>query len=373
MKKIAFIISHRPDNRYLKRINILKNHYDLHMIFWNKCNELIHPTINGVVIRELHIPANQTNPLKRLPETWKFIRRAYEELGKTEADIVYVGNLDMLYIARKYKHKVNPKTKIIYEIADLHRLIIDRQTGVNLLLSSSLKKMERKYIKDVDILVLTSMKFYDAYYYGLVDKAKVVFLPNMPEKSTFEGYVPKDRNGEQFTIGFIGWIRYKSQLKRLIDAAGKTGCRVLFAGSDGEGSDFEEYCKQFQYVDYLGAFNYEEKIRDLYDLVDCVYAVYDADWTNVRIALPNKLYEAIECEKPIIVAKTTYLGELVEQYGVGLQISHKDTNELVNAILKLKGDHIFYNKLVNNAKKAKKTVTLNSYNQALVEKIRNLI
>lgn len=370
-KKISFLISHRPDNRYLKRINLVKTNYELNLIFWNKSDELINPCIDEVAINEIHIIADQTNPLKRLPETGAFICRAYKELCKEKPDIVYVGNLDMLHIARKYKHKRNSDAKIIYEIADLHRLIIDKQKGLKRLLSYVLKLTEKIYIKDVNTLVLTSMKFYDIYYRDLIDRTKVVFLPNMPEEATFDGYIPKDRTGEPFTVGFIGWMRYKDQLRMLIDAASKSRCSVLFAGADGEGLEFKEYCKNYSYVQYLGSFNYNDKIRELYDMVDCIYAVYDADLTNVRIALPNKLYEAILCEKPIIVAKNTYLGELVNEYGIGAETDHHSEAELIEIIDRMKNDRVYYNTLIENCKRAKVFVSLNKYNDDLLEAINH--
>jgi len=372
MKKIVFVISHRPDNRYQKRIQVLKQKYDIELIFWNKGEDLLKPIINGAHVNEIHIPANQINPLKRLPQTQRFISRAFHRLCNAKPDIVYVGNLDMLYIAGKYKHRINSKARIIYEIADLHRLIIDKQKGIKKVLSYGLKWLEKKYIKDVDLLVLTSMKFFDVYYMNLIEKSKVVFLPNMPEESTFDGYVPQDRTGEQFTVGFIGWIRYKDQLRMLIEAAEKTCCNVLFAGADREGTEFEEYCKQFSYVDYLGSFNYDKKIKNLYDMVDCIYAVYDADWTNVRIALPNKLYESILCEKPIIVAKNTYLSELVKDYGVGIETSHKSVADLIEVLDHLKNDKEYYTSLVNNCRRVKKEVSLSKYNENLICAISKL-
>ena len=82
-------------------------------------------------------------------------------------------------------------------------------------------------------------------------------------------------------------------------------------------------------------------------MVDCVYAVYDADNPNVRIALPNKLYESILCELPIIVAKQTYLAELVKEWGVGISVNHKEVKELVEAIACLKNNREVYEEIRN--------------------------
>ena len=86
-------------------------------------------------------------------------------------------------------------------------------------------------------------------------------------------------------------------------------------------------------------------------MVDCVYAVYNADVKNVRIALPNKLYEAIFCDLPIIVAKNTYLSDLVNEWNVGVAVDHKNPEELRLALSKLMKDQQYYNELRDECKK----------------------
>lgn len=138
-------------------------------------------------------------------------------------------------------------------------------------------------------------------------------MPNIPEAAPFAKYKRKTRG--KFTVGFIGSIRYLKQMKMLVDAAERAGCNVLFAGAGVTTSDYLhiiEYCKDKYFVTFTGKYNYNEDIANLYGAVDCIYAVYDADNPNVRIALPNKLYEAVYCKLPIIVAKGTYLSEIVE-------------------------------------------------------------
>lgn len=368
--KISFLISHRPDNRYEKRLVLLKDQYSLDIIYWNKTNNPINFNMTDVKSHEICIPANQTNPLKRLKETIEFIPKAYKELCKIHPSIVYVGNIDMLDIAFRYK-KRNPTARIIYEIADLHRLIIDKQKNpLKKLISYCLKKTEKKLMKHVDLLVLTSMKFYETYYKSLIEREKVVFLPNMPEVKMFGEF--KKKVHDKFTVGFIGWIRYIDQLKMLISASQKVGVNVLFAGEDGHGTDFEEYCKHFDNVTYWGSFDYSKEISNLYGMIDCSYAVYDADMRNVRLALPNKLYESVLCETPIVVADNTYLSELVEKYGVGLKTSHKNEKQLVEVLSRLKNDKEYYGELVNNCIKYKKEIDLTKFNIYFTKKIEGI-
>ena len=162
-------------------------------------------------------------------------------------------------------------------------------------------------------------------------------MPNLPMLSAFDGYVPSGRH-ENFTVGYFGWVRYLEQLNNLLDASAAIGCKVVIAGSDNSGDGFRERCRSLENVEYLGPFSYEEDIASLYGMVDCVYSVYDADMFNVRVALPNKLYEAIVAQKPVIVAKGTYLSELVETMGVGISVRHDDAEDVARGLHELKDE-----------------------------------
>lgn len=365
---VLFVISHEPDIRYIKRFELLSKIFSVGVIYWNKSNHCKNFTMKDLWVREVKILADQVEPMRRITETIRYIRIAYREALKLNPKCVYVGNLDMLMVAANYK-KRNPQSKIIYEIADLHRLIIDKQYSWNKKMISALVKMEERRLSGlVDCLVLTSMKFYDVHYKEFIRQDKVVFMPNMPNKNMFDDFSKKKHN--KFTVGFIGWIRYKEQLKMLIDSAETAGVDVLFAGGDKEDAEFKEYCKKFSHCTVFGEFDYLTQIQEMYQKVDCIYAVYNADMNNVKVALPNKLYEAILCELPIIVAKHTYLEEIVLSMGIGVAVDHKKGIELTEVLKRLSTDNEYYETLCNNCRSQKEKVSLDKYNNALLQKIK---
>ena len=195
----------------------------------------------------------------------------------------------------------------------------------------------------------------------------------MPRQIDFERY--RKVTHSSFTIGYVGTIRYKDQLKMLISAAKTAGVNVYFAGASSENdSEIEKLCeKNASFCTYRGAYNYSRDIVDIYEHCDAVYSVYDATLPNVRVALPNKLYEAILCELPLIVAKGTYLSELVEKMGIGISVSHDDKKELKDALLKLKNDKDYYNELCNNCKINRKLSDADKYNEIFIDSIQKLM
>ncbi len=169
--KIVFVLSHIPDPRINKRINILKDKYNISVIFWNRQTvdiwDICHDDID---IHEVRIKAYYSNPIKRIIPTCKFAIEAIRILKDLKPDLIYTGNLDMLSICNFYS-RFNKKVKIIYEIADLNKLIIDKTKSIiNNIIRRILVFTEKKLIKKVNLLVLTSEKFYDVYYYKFIEK-----------------------------------------------------------------------------------------------------------------------------------------------------------------------------------------------------------
>lgn len=367
--KLTFLFSHSPDPRINKRISTLKLHYDTSIIYWNRNKNLklnnVHNDIENIEISE---HSESTNPINRIIPTIKFAIRAIRTINKIKPDILYVGNIDMLMIAYLATIGRKNKVKFIYEIADLHRLVIDEpRNSIEVVIKKLTVYLEYILCKKIDLLVITSEKFYDMYFNKLISKEKVIVVPNTPNKDVFNSYTHK--NSGKFTVGFIGVVRYKEQMKMLLNAADKCNINVLFAGSEMN-EEIKSICKDKNNVEYYGKYDYDKEIAKLYGKVDCIYSVYDADLNNVRIALPNKLYESILCETPIIVSKNTYLSDLVESMGVGVSISHNSIDDLVSCLKNISTNRDFYNNMVKNCSKNKDFIDTEYYNEKLKEKIR---
>jgi len=344
------LLTHVPNPRLNKRIELFKSRADVHVICTRRASQNVYEPSQDVdhIIFDIDLPSAK-HIVKRYIISQGFQRKALLKLEELKPGIIYAEGLDTLIIAGKYKN--NHDVRIIFEVADLREnYITPPKNIINRIITSELLRREKAAFKNVDLLVVTSPKFYDMHYNTLINKDKMLFIPNAPDRKVFTNYAKHEGD---FTVGFIGGIRYLNQMKMLVDAAGEVGCKVLFAGAGGTSSDYEEintYCKGKEYVSFTGRYDYNTQIAKLYGMVDCVYAVYDADNPNVKIALPNKLYESILCELPIIVAKGTYLEELVKLWGVGISVNHKDKSELVDSLRRLMSDSDLYSGIVSHCK-----------------------
>lgn len=334
---ICFLLTHVPDPKTNKRIKVFKKNGKISVICTRrKSQDIWEPAFPDIehYIYDIDLPT-VNHLIRRYIVSSTYKKRALKKLEELEPEIIYADGLDSLLIAVKYKK--HHKIVLFYDVADLRETYIEEpKQKIKKIINNMVKFVEKQSFKKVDYLVITSKKFYSTYYYKLINKNRVIYIPNVPDKEIFENYRKKQEG--DFTIGFIGGIRYLNQMKMLVDVAGICGYKVLFAGAGGTIGDYDQivaYCKDKEYVKFTGKYNYQEDIAKLYGQVDCVYAVYDADNANVKIALPNKLYESVYCRLPIIVAKGTYLAEIVEQWGVGISVSHEKKDELKVALNRL--------------------------------------
>lgn len=369
--KVCFVLTHVPNPRMNKRIEVFKKFADVEVICARRLSqniwEPVHKDIRHIIFN-IDLPSSK-HIIKRIYLYNGFRRKVLAKMTESRPTIVYAEGLDSLMIAGSYKKKNS--VKIIYEVADLRESFIEKPKELlQRIVTYIIKQKEKKLFLNVDYLVTTSPQFYNLHYRRLIPETQTLFIPNAPDKRVFQEY--KKKKSGKFTVGFIGGIRYLDQMKMLVDVADELDIDILFAGAGGTDNEYNailDYCKGRSNIKFTGRYDYNREIAKLYSIVDCVYAVYNADNANVRIALPNKLYEAILCELPIIVAKRTYLSELVEEWGVGVSVDHKNVQELVEQLKKLRDDKVYYETIVNKCKEMRESVDLNNAQK----KLKNLL
>ena len=371
--KIAILIGFPTKPRINKRIALESSLADVHVIFWDRGNGIPYSTeVEGYKPYPLKIPMG-TNPIWRFFPYRKFISRSMALLKQIKPDLIHVQGLDMLKIACAYKRQVNRNVRIVYEVADLHWLLVDKQKHpVKKMIQWYLRREENRLKNQYDLLILTCEKYYDVYFKALVEPERMLYMPNIPDLSAFRSYEKKEEN-EPYTVGYIGVIRYKKQMVNLLEAAKKTGVQLLVAGYEEGSAEIESMCKQDPNITWVGGFDFATQAAQLYGKCDVMYCVYDADMHNVQVALPNKLYEAVYCEMPLIAAKNTHLAELVEQWGVGFAIDHREPDELIALLEQLRDREIPLDTIVANCRQRKADMDLALYNQKLKAWLNRLL
>lgn len=346
------VISHVPNPRANRRMEQLARKGKVTLIYWDKGGESCPvQEIPGVEQREYFLKASRTNTLKRMVPMLSYKKKAIEWLNEIKPDVVYAERFDMLYIIWTYWKSCKVKPKIIFEVPDLPHMMVDENiSSKEKIVSKAVRFFENMIYKKINVLIVTSEKFYDDYYSRWIPKEKVVFIPNSPDLSAFKDY--RHDGHSKFTIGFIGVVRYPEQLKMLIEASEEADVNVMFAGFTEGSPEIQKMAETRDNVSYFGRYNYDKDIAKLYGSCDAIYSVYDSKMKNVNIALPNKLYEAVYCGLPIIVSKGTYLAEMVEKYHIGIAIESTGKENLVQLLRRLSTDKEYYQEFVDSCIRA---------------------
>lgn len=127
---------------------------------------------------------------------------------------------------------------------------------------------------------------------------------------------------DPITIGFVGLVRYFDVNTKLIEAfKNNDKYRLMYTGTIYDDCDLPQYCENnnISNVVFTGEFQNTEK-PEIYKSIDLINSVYSLKSKEVSRAIPNRLYDAALYKIPLLVAKGSFLSEVVENYHLGLSI-----------------------------------------------------
>jgi len=368
-RKIVFLLTYSPDPRITKRINALAEVFNnIEIIYWKRFDDFFHYS-GHFKSYSINIPYTSNIYLRIFYSIALFIKSIYY-LFKCRPNLIYIDGIDMIFPAFVFKILSFRKVKIVLEIADLPANVYKKK---HRLLVSIIVSLINFLISKLNSLVLTSPYFWEDYYSKIFPYPdKIIIIKNIPEKSLFENF--KTEPHENFVIGFIGFIRYVKQLEMLFEACKDLkDVKIIIAGGGPEAERLREVIKNYKNVYYLGPYDYKKDILKLYSQVDLLYAVYDTSIENVKKALPNKLYEAIVCEIPIVVARGTNLADYVKKLGVGFSVSDSDPEELRDLVIQLINNPDIIRDIKEKERKIKEKFYWENVKEDFKKKILDLI
>ncbi|MBO0147864.1 MULTISPECIES: glycosyltransferase [Vibrio] len=244
----------------------------------------------------------------------------YKDFKKS--DLVYVSGAKVIVYKffQLFFLSIRDK-KIIYEIPDLP-----------LRSHSSLKNRITLYIFSLIVrLVFKNIVITSPAFLNYLPKGCNYFLSeNLPSIDIVKNVKDNKKNKSDYIrIGFVGALRYPKQMAMLIRYCVENNCKAVFFGGPKENEKqlielcFSQNIEINDLVEFKGSFDQSE-LRKIYNSIDYVYSVYDSNQPNVKLALPNKLYEAQLFETPIIVSSDTYLSKCVYEGGFGFSVNSCD-------------------------------------------------
>lgn len=319
--KIVFVLGSLQSQRCVKRIrSFIAQGVDVSVFAFNRSPEMYNSEI-GFPIEVIGSFSNELPYRKRIP----ILRKSFRKVASVDADLYYLFGLDMALSFRVFCLR----RPYVYEESDLVHTYL-----ANPLARKVLEWVDKRLIRNSRMTILTSEGFL-RYHFGTECPGNVRVVPNRLSPSVFDYPSVTKHMHANLRVGFVGKIRFKT-----IFSFAEIFCRRYpshefhFYGDFSSEADRALFAPLggFDNCFFHGPFKTPSDLASIYAGIDWVLSAYDTDYENVRYAEPNKLYESIFFETPIIVSRGTFLAERVESLGVGLSVDASKEEEVVSLV-----------------------------------------
>lgn len=355
--KIVFIINSAQNQRCIKRVNeFVENGYDVAAYAFTRSDGLRNkPNFDLQIIGSF---SNDTSYRNRLKLMFKSIRNVIKK-HKDEEICYYLFSLDIALLFRLQCHQ-----KYIYEESDLVHTYVRNKTVKNVL-----RIIDKKIIKQSVLAVFTSQGFLE-YHFGEATPPNVIVVPNRlsPDITNYPVSQRKSVDIKCIKFGFVGAVRFKS-LYCLAETILKTfpNHEIHFYGTinsnrDGDFMELDKYDNCY----FHGGFQNPQDLPEIYSSIDILISTYDLVEENVKYAEPNKLYEAIYFDTPIVVTSGTFLSNKVKDLGIGYDVNAMNEDNVKSFVSGLTQKSI--QEKIDNCRRIEKKSTLN-VNKELFERL----
>jgi glycosyltransferase involved in cell wall biosynthesis len=173
-----------------------------------------------------------------------------------------------------------------------------------------------------------------------------------------------------FVLMYHGGIVRGRGIETLLEAVAKTEKTVAVILGNGEISYVEQLkgiAQQLQ-ISQRVIFHPAVEIDILWQYVgaaDVGMITIPAITQSYYFMLPNKFFENIQAETPLIASNFPEIAKIINEYDIGLLVDPKNVDEIVEAIEKMRTNKKLYNKFKSNLKRAKEELCWENERKAL--------
>jgi len=316
-----------PDPR-VEKISQTLSHagHEVSILAWDRSGEFAnHDLVLGLNLTRLKIHAKygrgmgNLGPLLRwemglLRWLWKQ-RRHYDAIHACDFDTVLPALL-LKAVARKY---------VVYDIFDFYA---EHLRGTPSWVKRLIRVVDLWSIGRVDAVILADERRRVQIEGSKPKQLAVVYNTPKDLRASLPGDTSIMRPNSRLHIVFVGLLQRERGLFELLEVVKRNldwSLDIAGFGADSEG--IEARAREIGGIRFFGRVDYLDSLI-LYDKADVLIATYDPRIPNHRYASPNKLFEAMMLEKPVIVAAGTGMDEIVEEERCGLVVPYGDLDQL---------------------------------------------
>lgn len=336
--KVLYCVHDLHDSTVRKRVRMMQ-HGGAHVtVMGFRRGEHTIDNIHGAPVYDLGQTYN-ANFAQRVTSVFKAIFFIHRYKAAFQAcDAIVARNLEMLAIAVRGASRYASKAKMVYEVLDIHRLLLRHD-----IIGRTLRRLEGWLSRRANRLWVSSPAFIHSYFDTLSDvKLPVTLIENKvfdPEhKISID--TQKTPSPLPWKIGCFGAIRCRKSLEVLCESAARSDGKieVIIRGkpSYDQFDDFDKIISKSPGIRFEGPYSNPDDLANIYSEVHFTWAIdMFEEGLNSSWLLPNRLYEGGLFGTVPLVRQGVETAQYCQNLGIGLVLPQIDANTVLNALLDL--------------------------------------
>ena len=340
MKIISLLVTNfKNDNRVFRMAKSLStNGYPTTVVAWKKGDVLAQENFNGIEVERVTVKSDcwkRTNILLGAIQYFEFALRVVSRYRKVDA---WHCNDYEAYIIGVFAKATRPKLKLIYDCHELE----SHRNGKGTFMRFAIRTLEKLFIPWAELVITVSPSIQEFYKkkYNLPFVALIRNLPNemqVVHSNTLREKLRLDKNQMVFLYqGMLAKGRGIEVLLNAFESRQTTDAVIVFMGFGALKEEIEEFASRNENIFFVPAVSYTE-IPLYTGSADVGVNSVEPTCLSYKFSLPNKLFEYIQSEIPVLTNPLPDCVALVNEYKVGRVIptwNLESINEVVSDVLK---------------------------------------
>lgn len=359
MNVVVVAVTYPSDIRVFKEINSLKERFNIHMFLTD--TRKTSPQVEEYDSVTVHRFSHRSFSNKIIQYPFSFLRyiKIIKAAVTQSPHVCHVHCFPLLFAGIAIKALTG--CKLIYDAHEDHASMIyqNRMVIINII-----RKFELFLVKIFVDKVITVNQSLQSYF--LESKVDTHILMNVPSLKIQENrkFIEKEKS-DTLLIGYLGHIIQGRGYKTLIPISkhlmrSEVPFNILLVGGGPFKKTIDDLINENglqEYFSSVGEVNHE-KIPDFLHRIDIGLILFKPVRYNNIIATPNKLFEYMAFEIPIIASDLPEIRNIINETRGGILVNPSDAKQIAEKITYLYENPEEAKKLGKNGKKA----FINKYN-----------
>jgi glycosyltransferase involved in cell wall biosynthesis len=323
------------------------------VVAWKKGDVAENENFNCVEVERVVVSSDKWRRLNLIIGAIQYFEFAFRVVSRYRKVDAWHCNDYEAFVIGVFAKMTRPKLKLIYDCHELE----SHRNGKSAFMRFAIRTLEKLFIPWTELVITVSPSIQEFYKrkYNLPFVALVRNLPN--EMQISHSNVLREKlslkNGQKVFLyqGMLGKGRGIEVLLNAFEARKTTDAVIVFMGFGALKEQIESYASRNENIFFVPAVSYAE-IPLYTGSADVGVNSVEPTCLSYEYSLPNKLFEYIQSEIPVLTNPLPDCAALVTEFKVGKVIPDWNAdaiNEVVNDVLK--EDLSVYQSYLKSAKK----------------------